>query len=312
MIELILTIAGLIGLWIGSDLMIRGALNISEHFKISRMFIGLTILAFLTDLPELFVTITGSYHTTQNIQTSGLIVGNLIGSSFGQLILMVGILSLFGTLIIKKRQLYRDGFVLLSSIILLILMGLDGNISHIEGIILIIFYILYLLALFREERLTEEKPRKALNSWWAIISLIAGLGILIYSSNLAVENAISLSKIWGVSQSLIGILIIGIGTSLPELAVSLSALKHKAGTMAIGNLIGSTIFDLIFVMGLGASISGLNLTKSLIFFDLPILLFFSIIFLFLFGKKMKLKRKGGFILIILYVLYALYKIGKII
>jgi len=243
MIELILTILGLIGLWFGSELMIRGALNISEHLKISRMFIGLTVLAFLTDLPELFVTITGSYNILNGVESSGIIVGDAIGSSFGQIILMIGILGIFGVLTIKKRQLLRDGFMLLGSIVLLILIGIDGNISRVEGITFIVIYLIYFIQIFREERIKEENHAKKLNLVWALLSLIAGLAILLYSGNFVVNNAVLLSEAWGVSQSLIGILIIGVGTSLPELAVSFTALRHNAGTMAIGNLIGSTIFD---------------------------------------------------------------------
>ena len=308
MFELLFTLLGLVGLWIGSELMIRGALNISDRFKISRMFVGLTILAFLTDLPELFVTITGSYNILQGVDASGLIVGDIIGSSFGQAILMLGILGLFGVLTIKKRQLLRDGFMLLGSVLLLILVGIDGTVSRVEGGMLIFIYLFYLFTLFREEKVQEEKPTQKLKIRLPILYLFIGLAILLYSGNLAINNAVLLSGSWGVSQSFVGILIIGLGTSLPELFVSLTALRHKSGTMAVGNLIGSTIFDLLFVLGLGATISGLTMGGNLIRFDLPILFIFSGIVLILFSRKMKLKRNESLILVGLYVTYAILKI----
>ena len=132
MYELILLILGLIGLVFGAKLVIKGALNLAEHFKISKLFIGLTILAVGTDLPELFTVITGAVMRLKGIETSGLIVGETIGSCFGQIALTLGILGLFGTLFLRKRELIRDGLMMVGSVVLFFLAGIDGVITRPE------------------------------------------------------------------------------------------------------------------------------------------------------------------------------------
>lgn len=311
-LELLYLILGLFGLVIGANLIIRGSLNIAEHFKISQLFIGLTILAIGTDLPELSVTITGAIHKLHGIGTSGLIVGNSIGSCFGQIALTLGILGLFGALAISKKKLKRDGLVMIGSVVLLFLVAMDGIITRTEGIIFLFLYAFYFFILVREEKI-KEKVRRApkMYTWWAIISLIAGFAILIYSSDVVVKNAVQLAFSWGVSQSLIGILIVGVGTSLPELAVSFEALRRKAVRLSIGNLIGSNIFDVLIPIGLGSTIAGLNVEKNLLMFDIPFLFFVSLLVVFFFRRKMKLSKKEAMILIMIYVIYVILKILKI-
>lgn len=310
MFELLYLILGLLGLLIGTELIINGSLNIAEHLKLSQLFIGLTVLAIGTDLPELFVIITGAVYKLGGADTSGLIIGNSIGSCFGQIALTLGVLGFFGTLTLTKRELRRDGLMLLGSVVLLFLVAYDGTITRIDGLIFVLFYLLYFYTLIREEKLhgkIKEAPKMFF--LWAVVSLIAGFAILIYCSNLIIANAMDLAESLGIAQSLIGILIIGLGTSLPELAVSFGALRKNSVRLSVGNLIGSNIFDVLVPLGIGATIAGINVDKNLLFFDIPFLFVLSLIVLLFFKRKMRILKKEAIALIAIYCIYVILKIA---
>lgn len=309
MLELLLLVLGLWGLVLGTKFVIKGSLNIAEHFKISQLFIGLTILAIGTDLPELFVDITGAIHRLWGLETSGLIVGQAIGSSLGQIGLTLWIVGLFGTLVLTKRELLRDGLMMIGSVVMFFLAWFDGSIGRVEGGIFLLVYWLYFFNLYREEKVYEKVKRAPsmslrLNIWY----LIVGFTILIASSNLVITKAISLAESWWIAQSLIGILLVGLGTSLPELALSVGAIRKGAVRLSVGNLIGSNIFDVLFTLGIGSVISGFNVGKNLLKFDIPYLFILSVIVVLLFRRKMRLGKKEAIILIIIYGTYVALKL----
>jgi cation:H+ antiporter len=308
MIEFLFIVLGLFGLWIGSQLVIKAAINIARHFRISDIFMGLTILAFGTDLPELTVVVTGSIHKLFIQDTSDLIIGEAIGTCFGQIGLALGIAGLFGVMLVKKSNLLRDGFMLVTSILLLFLAGLDGVLSRIEGVSFIVIYIFYFFLLFREERIKEKIQKSSeFHPFWSTISLIGGFAVIIISSNLTVESSVSLSETLGVSQSIIGIMLVGLGTSLPELAVAISAVREKANAMAVGNIIGSNIFDILLTLGIGATISTFNYNKDLLYYDTPALLIFTVAVLLLFRYKMRVTKKEAVVILAMYLSYIVLK-----
>jgi len=310
MLELILLILGLLGLLLGTELIIKGALNIAEHYKISHLFMGLTILAIGTDLPELIIAIIGSIDRLLGIETSGLVVGDALGSCFGQIGLTLGIIGLFGILTLTKRELVRDGLMMVGSVVLLFLAGYDGKLTRFEGIMFILIYLFYFMSLRREERVHEKIKRSpTMHLLWDSVSLIGGFAILIYSSTIVVENAIELAQSWDIAQSLVGILIVGLGTSLPELAVSLGAIRKGAFRLSVGNLIGSNIFDILFTLGIGSAIAGFNVSKNLLRFDIPFLFALSVLVLLFFKRKMKIERKEAIFLVLIYVVYVGLKIS---
>lgn len=312
MLEFIYLILSLIALVFSSHLIIKGGLNIAEHYKISQFFIGLTIFAVGSDLPELVVAITGAIKKLNGQDTSGLIIGETIGTCMGQIALTLGFIGLFSTLTLKKRELYRDGSLMVGSVILLFLMGFDGVISRTDGIIFILIFIIYFVNLFREEHVYEKvQMAPKIHLSWAIISIIGGFAILIYSSTIVINNALSLAINWDISQSLVGILLIGLGTSLPEMVLSISALRRRAFSLSVGNLIGSNIFDILFTLGIGATISEFNVDKNLLNLDIPFLLATSIIVLIFFGKRKKIDKKEAVALISIYLSYVVIKLFSI-
>ncbi|MBD3249336.1 calcium/sodium antiporter [Candidatus Woesearchaeota archaeon] len=308
--DLSLLMLGLIGLVIGTHLVVRGALDLAEHYKLSNVFIGLTILAIGTDLPELIIAIVGSINRLGGTESSGLILGDAIGSSIVQISIVLGIAGLFGFFTLTKKQIKIDGSVMIGSIILLFLVGYDGNITRTEGIFLIIVYLIYYLSLYREEKVNEKiKRAPTVHLFWDIASVIGGMVVVLYTSNIVVENSASLAISLGISQALIGVLIASLGTSLPELSVAIGAAFKEAPGLSIGNLIGSNIFDLLIPIGTGAAISGLVMEKSLLFFDIPALLIISLAVLLFFIRKKGLQKKEAAILIGLYVFYAIIRLA---
>lgn len=309
MLEFFLLLLGLAGLWLGTELVIRGAVNIANYYELSQVFVGVAVLAIGTDLPEMVISINASLQNVlQGVNTSGIIIGNAIGSSFSQISLVLGIAGLLGYLTLSKRHLYEDGIMLLGSVLLLILLGFDGQITRIEGIILIVVYIMYYSRLIHQERF-GQKIKKKFDKGISknILFLILGMVIVIFASKIVVDNSVRFSENLGIRQSFVGIIIIGLGTSLPELALSINAVRKKAIGLSVGNLIGSNIFDLLVPVGTGATISELKFERSLIWFDFSFLLLLSFIVLFFFKKKKGLQKIEAVILIGIFVLYTALK-----
>jgi len=308
--EIFLILIGLFGLWLGTEFVIKGAVKIAEFYNLSQVFVGLAILSIGTDLPEMVIAINASlHHAIGNTDTSGIIIGNAIGSSFSQISVVLGIAGLLGYLTLKKRHLFEDGIMLLGSVLLVILLGFDGKITRVDGIVLVVVYLIYYFRLFHQERIGKKVKKKfSKHIRKDILLLILGIAIVIFTSELVVDNSISLADNFGIRQSFVGIIIIGLGTSLPELALALNAVRKKASGLSVGNLIGSNIFDMLIPVGVGASISELSVEKSLLFFDLPFLFILSLLVLFFFYKKKGLQKVEAVVLIGLFVLYAALKI----
>lgn len=311
--ELVYLILGLTGLWLGSELVIRGALNISKHYKISHIFLGLVVLAIGTDLPELVVTITGSIYQLKGTDTSGLIIGNAIGSCFGQIGFVLGIIALLGIITLAKKDVYRDGIMMVVSVVLLSFAAYDGQITKAEGLTLIAVYLLYLFVIYREESLYEKmKKAPSMHVLKNGFFVVAGFLVIYFASDAVVKNGLILANSWGISQTIIGITLIGLGTSLPELFVSLNAFMKGNTRLSAANLIGSNIFDAIVIPGIGAAIAGLNVDKGLLLFDIPLLLFLSAAIIYLFHRNKRIHRKEAVFILIVYVGYICMKVfGKV-
>lgn len=301
---------GLIGLWLGTKWIINGALALAQKFKLSHSFVGFAILAVGTDLPEVFVSIKAALNNSNGIESSGIITGNAIGSSISQITFILGVSGLFLTIKMGTRELLRDGIALLSSIVLLVFFSLDGLIAKWEGICMVAAYLLYYLILLKSQT-GQSEDNHVVNRYsnsLLTIFMLSGFILLIASSNVVVENAMKLAAQWGVAQSYVGILIVGIGTSLPELAVSIGAALRKSAGLSVGNIIGSNIFDGLIPIGLAATISATKMEKVLLTFDMPFLLAVSVIVLLFLKTKKGISIIEGIVLISLFLLYLSLKL----
>lgn len=303
--------AGLAGLWIGSRLFVSAALNIAERFGLSPLFVGLTVLAIGTDLPELFVTVAASLDNLRGGEASGLILGNAVGSCFGQIGPVLGVTGLAGALTITRRELTRDGVWYLAGIAFLALACWDGAVGRSEGTTLLLVYALYLASLYRgEEPFSRESPSRAgFKPLWVLSSLVGGGAILACAADVTLQGALEVSRGLGISQVVTGILFVGLGTSLPELATAVTAVRKGSGPMAAGNLLGSNLFDVFVLAGLGATVSPLRVSPGEVLGDLAALFVLSLSVVALFALRGRISGVWAGLVLSMSLLYLAWRAG---
>lgn len=308
--EIFWLLSGLLGLWLGTRWVITGAFGISKRFRLSHTFVGLAILAVCTDLPEIFVSISASILHLRGIESSGIITGNAIGSCIAQISIILGIAGLFLNIRMIKKVVYRDGGTLLASILLLVICSVDGRISRLDGIILLLAYGIYYFILVKTQESQDEDSSKGKDYSLPVIAtfFVFGFALLIFSSRLVIENAMLLAAEWGVAQSFVGIVLVGLGTSLPELAVSVGAALRKSAGMSIGNIVGSNIFDTLVPIGLGGTISTTAMEKDLLQFDIPVMTGMTLLVILFLRSEKGISKPESIFLITSYLGYVAFKV----
>ena len=286
--------------------MLTGASSIASLLKIPTIIVGLTIVAFGTSAPEAAVSITSSI-----TGSNAMAVSNVIGSNMFNLLMVIGLSAFLGELLMEKNTLNKDLPFLVGITVLFaafILIGWD--ISNIEGIVLLIILIAYLTYLIITARKSNdanvvEKPKLSLPK--SIVFIIVGLAGIVLGGDLVVNSASDIAIALGMSETLVGLTIVAIGTSLPELVTSLTALKKGENQLVIGNVIGSNIFNILFVLGASSAISSIPLNSSMLI-DVVFMVIVTVI-CFIFGKTQdKFDKREGAILVMLFVVYMAFAI----
>ena len=304
-LNILLLIVGFTLLAKGADFFVDGASGIATKLKIPQIVIGLTIVAMGTSAPEAAVSISAALKGNAEIT-----IGNIVGSNILNVLIILGLSSVIAPLVVKKSTAYIDMPVVIVSSIVLLLLGLDGSINVFDGIILLVMFISYLTYLFimtkKENKANiKEKEEVKVNILKSIIFAIIGLGSIILGSNISVESATAIAKELGVSDRFIGLTIVALGTSLPELFTSVSASLKKNSDIAIGNIVGSNIFNILFIVGTSSVITPVVFASNFIIDTIIAIASAIVLFLFCLKNK-KLGRIGGITLLIGYALYFVY------
>ena len=298
----------------GADWLIEGAADIARKFRIPEIVIGLTVVAFGTSAPELAVNIIASINGN-----NGLAIGNIVGSNIANVLLILGVAGTMTNLTVKTNTVWREiPFSLFAALILAYIVNdqLLGDsptntISRADGLILVGLFVLFLFYTFHlgKNNLTEKLPEvdDARPMWNSIGMLLIGLTGLVIGAQWIVDGAVSLARLFGYSESFVGFTIVAIGTSLPELATAVVAVRKGNTDLAIGNVIGSNIFNIFWVLGLSASISPMTFDASDSFSILLNIGCSAILFVLLFiGKRHTLQKWQGALLLFGYLAYIVF------
>lgn len=303
-ITIILLLVGFVLLIKGADYFVEGASDLATMLKIPSMIIGLTIVAFGTSAPEAAVSVTSAL-----TNSNAIAVSNIIGSNIFNLLAVIGITSVIYKIDIDNVTLKEDFPILLVSSILLIIFIFTGNlISRIEGIILLVILIAYIGWLILRAKKTDSNMSVGtvhLSMPMIAIYIICGLIAIVVGGDLVVESSKSIALGLGMSETLVGLTIVSIGTSLPELITSVTAAYNKKTDIALGNAIGSCIFNILFILGLTNTISPIA-TTGVMLIDSIIMIIVMIITYILAYDKNDFNRKDGLILVGLFIVYMAY------
>lgn len=303
LVAIILLVAGFVMLIKGADWFVDGAAGIAARFGIPQLVIGLTIVAMGTSAPEAAVSINAAMSGN-----AGITIGNIIGSNILNVFLILGITAAITTVAVQHSTVkWEMPFMHVITIVLAVLGVTGGEIVLWEGIVLWALFLVYLGYLFRMARngSTEEETEELLPLWKQLLMLVVGIVCIVFGSDLTVDNATIIAEALGMDDRLIGLTIVAFGTSLPELVTSVTAARKGKADIAIGNIVGSNIFNILFVVGTTALITPVAFAKGFII-DSAIALAAGLILWFGVMKEHKLKRPVGIIMLVAYAAYFVY------
>ncbi|MFW5756223.1 MAG: calcium/sodium antiporter [Tangfeifania sp.] len=315
LINTLLLIFGLVLLIKSADWLVSGASALAKKYNVSDLAIGLTVVAFGTSAPELVVNVIAS---SQNL--NDIVFGNVIGSNIANLFLILGITGLIYPLIVQSSTIWKEIPLSLGAVVLLFLLSNNfffGGIlelSRIDGLTMILMFALFMYYVFRQLKTdpsTIEIPEKQMAAWKTWLFIVIGLAGLVLGGRLVVNNAVEIATVLGISEKIIGFTIVAIGTSLPELATSIVAALKKNTNIAVGNIIGSNIFNIFLIISISSLVRPVQF-NTVFNTDLYLLAggtAFLFIAMFTGGKK-KLDRWEAAILLIIYLGYTAFLIAK--
>ena len=313
LLDIVFVIAGLALLVAGGEALVRGASTLAAKVGLSPLIIGLVVVSAATSAPELAVTVDAVLRGEPD-----LALGNVVGSNIVNILLILGVSALFLPLLIKRQIVRFDLPVMAGISILLLVVSLDGQIGRLDGVLLLAGLIAHTVVSIvvgrREVRAEDEEPDRPAPGaapvplWLAAILLLSGIGLLVLGAQLLVNGAVSIATELGVSSLVIGLTVVAVGTSLPELATSIIAVRRGERDMAVGNIVGSNIFNIGMVLGLPAILfgEGIPVPAAAIALDLPLMLAAAIALLPIAFTGFVVARWEGGLFVALYIAYTVY------
>ena len=301
-----------------------GSSSIAKKLKVPPIIIGLTIVAMGTSLPETAVSVTASL-----VQNNELAVSNVVGSNIFNLMFVIGVCSILTPIMVQKATVVRDIPLSLGCALFLLVLGISGlgdktgmTLGHADGVIFLIVFAGYIFTMVRSamkaraagqkveiEGVEECDNMKELSYGKSILFLIVGAAAIAFGGDLTVDTASRIAIELGMSQTLVGLTIVSIGTSLPELVTSVVAARKNEVDMAVGNAVGSNIFNILMVLGISSAISPVALIRENII-DIVLLMVFSVMVWIFAGTRKKIERKEGIIMVVVYLVYCAYIIAR--
>ncbi|MDQ3125974.1 MAG: calcium/sodium antiporter [Pseudomonadota bacterium] len=322
--DALILLLGLALLIAGGDLLVRGAVRIAERLRLSPMLIGLTVVGMGTSTPELAASLQASL-----AGSPGIALGNIVGSNIANALLILGVAALIAPLAVNARALWRDGGLGLLAALALVAAGATVGLSREAGVAFLIMMAGYIYYAYRQERLgaphsaahdravameevdpaliPHDRPYGRLSV--ALLLFAAGLALIVGGASLLVNAAIGIAEQLGVSDTIIGLTIVAVGTSVPELVTSTVAAWRRQGDIALGNVLGSNIYNILFIGGLTGAIAPTGVPASIMAFDLWVLVAVSLVVMLFAFSGGRLSRKEGFVLVAAYIAYAAYTAG---
>lgn len=308
----------------GADFFVEGSSSIAKKLKVPPIIIGLTIVAMGTSLPETAVSVTASL-----VQNNELAVSNVVGSNIFNLMFVIGVCSILTPIMVQKATVVRDIPLSLGCALFLLVLGISGlgdkagmTLGHADGVIFLIVFAGYIFTMVRSamkaraagqkveiEGVEECDNMKDLSYGKSILFLIVGAAAIAFGGDLTVDTASRIAIELGMSQTLVGLTIVSIGTSLPELVTSVVAARKNEVDMAVGNAVGSNIFNILMVLGISSAISPVALIRENII-DIVLLMVFSVMVWIFAGTRKKIERKEGIIMVVVYLVYCAYIIAR--
>lgn len=301
MLNFVLLLIGFIMLIKGSDVFVDSSSNIARKFNIPPIIIGLTIVSFGTSAPEFAVSVTSSLAGMNDMS-----IANVVGSNIFNLLVVLGVSSVMNKLKINN---YKDVFTLLGSGILLLICAIDGNLSFLNGVVLLISFAYFIFNMIKSVKNNNDKVEVQTNKplWLTIILGLLGLGSIVWGGDLVVNSASAIASQFGMSENLIGLTIVAVGTSLPELITSVMATKKCEVDIAVGNAIGSNIFNILLILGC-ASVINPMVVSTVALMDIIFVVFMTGLFIFATYKNKEVSKKIGIPMVLIYVFYIIITI----
>lgn len=302
----VLLVVGFVLLIKGADYFVDGSSSIARILKVPSVVIGLTIVAAGTSAPEAAVSITAGLAGNSDIS-----LGNIVGSNLFNLLMVIGISAITCPVVSQKEILKRDMWWNIGVSAALLMLIWDHKISRIEGVILLALMAVYLFVVIRsamKNRVQDDKL-KCMSVPKSILAIALGLGAIIFGGNLVVDNASLIAKAWGMSDTLVGLTIVAVGTSLPELVTSIVAAKKGDSGIALGNAVGSCIFNILFILGMSSVLSPIHAVTELVI-DTGILIAVNALMIIFAQTKKETSRLEGIFCIACYLAYSMYIIMR--
>ena len=308
--DYIYILLGLIGLYFGGEGLVRGAVGFAERSGISKLIIGLTIVGMGTSAPELLVSLQAALAGKSDIA-----LGNVVGSNIANILLILGISALVFPIQHWDKAIRRDAFIALAAALLLLGLARFGIVSRLGGFVLALSLLAYLGFVYLQESRKERfvkpvdgpiKARDVQPVWLLVTFIIVGLVFLVFGADFLVAGASNIARSFGISEAIIGLTVVAVGTSLPELATSVMAAFKRHSDVALGNVIGSNIFNVLGILGITAIISPVSVNPAIAGFDLPLMALLTLgTFAYLLLRKSVPRVVGG-VMVALYCAYTLW------